>query len=253
MLPRNVLAFDDTAGTRISGAISSPAIGSQAGNNVNDLGHRHVDALFGQRGDRLIADPARHDVLAHVGQVGRDVEGKTVHGPALLQPHANCADLAFTRCACIKPNTRIAIESARIWHAEFDQYVNNQTFDTAHVPSCPERVIDVQNWIADELAGAVVRDVTTALGSNQLGTNSSRLALQVGPKVGCPPIGKDVRVLEEQQMLVFAVFEERRLHRERFAVRHAAQPPDSQRLNHNSVDQSLVSRISLTRFKNPAA
>jgi hypothetical protein len=62
-----------------------------------------------------------------------------------------------------------------------------------------------------------------------------------------------VRMLKEQEVLTGAMFEQRRLYRECFAVGHAAQPPDSQWLSHNSVDQSLVSRISLTRFKKPAA
>ena len=134
------------------------------------------------------------------------------------------------------------------------------------MPSCPERVIDVQDRVANELAGAVICDVAAALGSNQFGTDSSGLALQIGREVSCPPVGKDVRVLEEQQVLLGAVFEQRRLDRERFTVGHAAQSPDSQRssfswgltptetvVSHNSVDQSLVSRISLTRFRNPAA
>jgi hypothetical protein len=68
-----------------------------------------------------------------------------------------------------------------------------------------------------------------------------------------------VGMFEQQQMLPRAVLEQRRLDRERLAIGHPAQPPDTQGGDHgeperqSSVDQSLVSRISFTRARNRAA
>ncbi len=46
-------------------AVAPPRRG-EAGDDVDDVAHRHVDALLGQRRDGLVGDPAGHDVLAHV-------------------------------------------------------------------------------------------------------------------------------------------------------------------------------------------
>ena len=65
------------------------------GDDVDDVSRSvDVDALLGQRRDRLVGDATGHDVVAQVAHVGRDVEGEAVHRPAVRQAHADRADLA---------------------------------------------------------------------------------------------------------------------------------------------------------------
>ena len=71
--PGDVLALDHAV---------APHVGGPPGDDVDHLGHRHVDALLGERRDRLVGDAAGHDVVAHVAHVGGDVEGEAVHRPA---------------------------------------------------------------------------------------------------------------------------------------------------------------------------
>ena len=61
----------------------------------------------------------------------------------------------------------------------------------------------------------------------------------------------DVRMLEQQQVVVAARLEQRVLEVECLAVGHAAQPPHSQ--GHSSASQSRVSMISLTFTRKWAA
>ena len=53
--------------------------------------------------------------------------------------------------------------------------------------------------------------------------------LEVGRQIGPRAVGEHVRMLEQQQMLLAAVGEQRLLQRERLAVGHPAEPADAQR------------------------
>ena len=67
-------------------------------------------------------------------------------------------------------------------------------------------------------------------------------------------VREDVVVLEQQEVLLAAVVEQRLLYRERLAVRHPPQPADTEgAAHHNSADQSRLSRIALTFLRKPAA
>ncbi len=101
--PRDVLA--------LVGAVA-PALGGQPGDDVDDVAHRDVDPFLGKRCDRPVGDAARHDVLAHVGHVGRHVEGEAVHRAAPLEPHADGADLARVGAVRRRP-TRPGTRSSR--------------------------------------------------------------------------------------------------------------------------------------------
>jgi hypothetical protein len=62
------------------------------------------------------------------------------------------------------------------------------------------------------------------MNSNKLSANFRWIALQILFKVGVLTIGKYMLMLYEQQMLIYAVFEQCMLNRQRFGVRNTTQP-----------------------------
>ena len=191
--PRHVLALGDAA---------APPLGGQAGDGVDDVAHRHVDALLGERGDRAVVDAAGDDVLAQVGHVGRDVEGEAVHRAPALQPHADGADLARARARRRRPTRPGSRPAGRRVTPNARQRVDDQLLDVAHVLGGAEPVADVDDRIADELARAVVGDVAAAADADQLGADGRRIAAQVVAEVRARPVREHVRVLEQQQVLL---------------------------------------------------
>ncbi len=176
------------------------------------------------------------------------------------------------------------VEAAGVRQAEFAEGVDEQALDAADVVGRAEPIVDVQDRIADELAGAVIGDVAAALDGDEFRSDRGRFAAQVVVEIGPRPVGEHVRMFEQQQVLLATVLEQRRLDRQRLAVRDPAEPTDPERRartvadghqpsaglrrptsivsprpavrprhRHSSVDQSFVSRISLTRLRNPAA
>ncbi len=95
-----------------------------------------------------------------------------------------------------------------------------------HVFCRAERVVDRQDRIPDELTRPVVGDVAAALDGDEVGADRGRIAPQVGLEIGPPAVREDVGVLEQQQVLLPAVLEQRRLDRQRFEVWHPPQPAD---------------------------
>ncbi|MEJ7720891.1 MAG: hypothetical protein WKF58_10780 [Ilumatobacteraceae bacterium] len=93
-----------------------------------------------------------------------------------------------------------------------------------------EGVVDRQDRVADELAGSVVRDVAATVDGDELGTDGGRLAPQVRRQVGAAPVREDVRMLQQQQVVLAPVAEQRRLHRQRLPIRHPPQPSHPQHL-----------------------
>ena len=90
-----------------------------AGDDIGDSFQRRVDALLGQRCDRLVGDAARHDVLAHVAHVGRHVECEAVHRAAVREAHADRTDLARVGPADTDPDARVLVEATDVGHAQF--------------------------------------------------------------------------------------------------------------------------------------
>ncbi len=129
----------------------------------------------------------------------------------------------------VEPHTGEPVEPTGVRQAELAQRVDEQTLDAAHVRGRAEPVVDVQDRVADELTGAVVGDVAAALHRHEFGADRGRLALQVVFEVGPHPVGEHVRMLQQQQVLLRPVLEQRRLQGERLPVRHAAEPSDPER------------------------
>ncbi len=222
--PGDVLSFDRAVG---------PALAGETGDHVDDVGHGHVDALLDQRGHGPVTDPARHDVLAQVRHVGRDVEGEAVHRAAVAQAHADRRDLARDdrRIGMIdvEPHTGEALEATGVRQAQLGERIDDQAFDAAHVVGRAEPVADVEDRVPDELAGAVVRDVAAAFDRDEFGADRGGFTTQVVLEVGSGPVGEHVRMFEQQQMLLVAVLEQRRLDRQRLAIGDAPEPADVQR------------------------
>ena len=82
--------------------------------------------------------------------------------------------------------------------------------------------------IADELSGAVVGHVAAALHRHQFGTDRGGIDEHVDGEVGAWAVREHVRVLEQQQVILDAVGEQRLLHRERLAVGNPAEPANPQ-------------------------
>ena len=222
--PRDVLSLQLAGG---------PPVGGEPRDDVDHVVHRHVDALLGERRDRPVADAARHDVLTHVGEVGGDVQGEAVHRAPVAEAHADRGDLARhdrrVGMVDVEPDTGEPVEPAGVRQAEFSKGVDEQALHTAHVRRRAEPVVDVQDRIADELTGAVIGDVAAALHRHEFGADRGRLTLQVVLEIGPHPVREHVGMLEQQQMLLRPVFEQAGLQRERFPVRHAAEPTDPER------------------------
>ena len=72
--------------------------------------------------------------------------------------------------------------------------------------------------IADQLPGAVVRDVAAAADSDEVCADLGRIAAQVGGQVGVLAIREHMVVFEQQEVLLAAVVEQRLLDGERLAA-----------------------------------
>ena len=86
-----------------------------------------------QRRHRLVGDPARHDVLAHVAHVGGDVEREAVHRATMREPHTDRADLARVGSADPDPHAGVVVETADIGDAQLGEAGDDHPLDRAHV------------------------------------------------------------------------------------------------------------------------
>ena len=173
--PRDVLALAATA---------RPTRRGEPGDDVDDALDRHVDALLGERRHGSVADAARHDVLAHVRQIGGDVERETVHRAAAGQANADRRDLARVRPFGVDPHAGILGEATDAAQAELAQRIDEQLLDSVDVVGRTERVVDRQDRIADELTRPVIRDVAAPLDGDEVGADRGRVAQQVGGQIG---------------------------------------------------------------------
>jgi hypothetical protein len=83
-----------------------------------------------------------------------------------------------------------------------------------------------QYRVANQLARPVIGDVAAALHLHQLDTHRHWLAAQIICQVCCVPVGKNMWMLEQQQVLIHPVFKQSRLQCEGFAIWHTTKPPD---------------------------
>ena len=86
--------------------------------------------------------------------------------------------------------------------------VDHELLDVADVAERPELVDDRQDRVADELTGAVIGDVAAAAHRDEVGADRGGVAPQVGVEVGPWPVREDVRVFEQQEVILAPVGEE---------------------------------------------
>jgi hypothetical protein len=166
-------------------------------------------------------------VLAQVPHVGGHVEREAVHRAPVPEPHTDRADLArhdIGVVGVVEPHACEAGQPSGVRQPEFGECVDDQPLDAAHMGGCTEAVVDVENRVADQLAGSVIGDVAAPLDRYEFGVDGEGIAPQVGVEVGPRAVSEDVWVLEQQEVLAAAVLEQRGLEGERLAVRHAAEP-----------------------------
>ena len=150
-----------------------------------------------------------------------------MHRPPALEADTDGADLARLWPVGIDPHAGVLGEPTGR-HAERGQRVDHQLLDVAHVLGGPHPVRHVDDRIADELPRPVIRDVTAAADADQLGTDVSGVAAQVAVEVRPWAVREDVRMLEQQQVLLASTVEQRLLDGQRLPVRDRAEPADAQ-------------------------
>ena len=74
----------------------------------------------------------------------------------------------------------------------------------------------------------MIGDVAATLYRDKVGANFGGITFQILSKFGTWPIGKDMWMLKQQQMLFVAVLKERSLYSQNFAIRDPANPADAQ-------------------------
>jgi hypothetical protein len=93
---------------------------------------------------------------------------------------------------------------------------------------CADRVLEIQNWIANKLSRSVIGDVATTFHRNEIGTYFGRITFQIFVKFGAWTIGKNMGMLKKQQMLFMTVLKESSLYSQNLAIRDPANPADAQ-------------------------
>jgi hypothetical protein len=84
--------------------------------------------------------------------------------------------------------------------------------------------VQVQYRISDQLSWPVISDVSTAMNSNELCPNLRWIAFQILFKIGVLTVGEYMLMLEQQKVLIYAMFKHCLLNRQRFGIRNTTQP-----------------------------
>ena len=156
-------------------ALAGESVDRARGHRVDDMTHRTVEALLGERCDALALDPTRDDV-AEVAHVGRHVQREAVHRPATRQPDAYRGDLARFGAVRIDPHAGISGQPTDIGQPEVGEGIDDELLDRRHVGDGvghppPALAGNRQDRIADQLPGAVIGDITPAVGPDEFCTD----------------------------------------------------------------------------------
>ena len=98
----------------------------------------------------------------------------------------------------------------------------------------------------------MVGDVTAPVGAHEVGADRRRRHEHVGG-IGRLAERVDVRVLEEEQVVVGGALEERPLELVGLPVRDPPEPADAQRAHASSASQSVPWIVSFMAWRNAAA
>ena len=151
---------------------------------------RHLFPKFGEAGDPIFGDPARHDA-GEMGEVGRDVDGEAVERHPALHAHAEGTDLGLARPFAdpdADPPRR-----AMGGNAEFGQCVRSSSLrGNGRSGGCRARAFRGRGPVADPLARPMIGVAAAAAG---LEHREAQRVEQFG-RVGAGPGGEqgaDVR------------------------------------------------------------
>ena len=189
-----------------------------------------------QRGDRAVGDAAGDDPV-EVAEVGGDVEREAVRGDGLRDMDADGGDLLFANAAAGQGPDAGEFADALRGHAEVfageDEGLFHQAdeVDGAEVRAAfaGQVAAEIEDGVADELAGAVVGDVAAAVDLVDLDAAAGK-ELVGGEDVGAGGVaaeGEDRRVLEEEERVAdgagFARGDDLSLDAQAFGVGDAAE------------------------------
>jgi hypothetical protein len=163
-------------------------------------------------------------VVEH-GEIGIDVQREAVTRPSARNPHADRRNLLVA-----DPHAGKAL-GAFCGDPEVGKGRDQDVFQCAYIrdditlPRAP--LSERHDRVAHELAGAVIRDVAAPIRLDEIGTDRSGVAQHV-LQLRARPQRVDVRMLEQQQVVVVGVAVQRALQRLGFAIRNRAQPARAQ-------------------------
>ena len=234
--------------------LPAPQASSSGDHCVDHRRHGDAHTLRRQRRHGLVGDAAGNDVPEHA-EVGVDVEGEAVHRASSADPDADGGDLAGSSTTGVDPDPRIVAEPAGTRQAHVGQRVDDELLHGVHVVAGGARNRrHTDDRIADQLAGAVIGDVASPIGSHQLGPDRLRADQNVlGPSPHAERV--DVGMLEEKQIVVAGPREQRPLERVGVVVADPSEPACPKHLRprlpaYSSWAQSLVSRTSRSLARN---
>ena len=152
-----------------------------------------------ERRGALPGDAARNDQIK-VSQIGGHIVREAVRSDPAAQVHAKRRELFFAG-GVIHPNSVVGRDAASS-HAEIGRGANHHFFELLDVPAHVAAMLrEIQDGIADDLAGAVIGDVAAAIARME-GDVHLREQAFAGTQVFAFAIAAEsdhVRMLAEQQ------------------------------------------------------
>ncbi len=223
--------------------------GERRGQRVDDRAHLGRGAEQRRhRRDPTITDPARHDVGEHP-----EIRAHVQCEPVARATHARSAPRS-PRSSRRPPTPREARHTVRR-DAELGERVDDDVLERAHVGDHVTLAVaplrERHDRVADQLPRAVVRDVTAAIRAHQLRAHARRRYEHVlGIRARAQRV--DVRMLEQQQVVVGRALVQRALQPVALGVGHPTEPAGPQH-HSSSASQSRCSSTSFIAPRNAAA
>ena len=132
----------------------------------------HTRSEFGLHRGRRAVGKATRVYVAKIPKVGVHIERKTVHCNPAGTPHTNGAHLAHRPARLHNPHSCGSLHRSTRY-APLRHRVDDCTLDGANVALQPyAQLLEVQNGVANNLTGAVKRDVAPTVDVLKLRTNT---------------------------------------------------------------------------------
>ena len=209
---------------------AAPTLSSRRGDEIDDVAHRDLDPLGGERGDTLVGDPAGHDAI-EPGEVRVDVEREAVHRPPLGDPYADRRNLARTQRVAIDPDTGAAWKSPCL-DPEIGEHIDQHLFDPVDVGGRVGHAATPlpghgENRVAHELTRTVIGDVSAPVRVDDRSAHRLDIDKQVVSR-RAPTQRHDMVVLEQEQVVLGRVITQLALQGDGVSIVDSAEPANSQ-------------------------